>query len=46
MIDKLFEWIFDNHPIIFDILVSIVVIGIAWVVTGIVSDYLLWICMN
>ena len=44
MIDKAFEWLFENHPIIFDIIVGAILFSFAWVISGWISDEILYFC--
>ena len=46
MIDKAFEWLFEEHPILFDSLVVLAVVAVGWIISGAVSDYLTYLLAN
>ena len=41
MIDNICEWIFENHPIIFDLIVVILLFAISWMICGVISDQII-----
>lgn len=38
MIDRAFEWLFENHPIIFDMIVGMILFSVSWILCGWISD--------
>lgn len=39
MINKFFEWLFEEHPIVFDLLVFMVIVTLAIWVDGLIVDW-------
>lgn len=46
MIDKVFEWLFEEHPALFALLVVLSVVAVGWILSGVVSDYLLYLLVH